>query len=209
MHTVARACLSLGAIALCALAGCGVTTSGGSDQAANTSPGTVSSGPVTIATDHTIYRPHDENQVTVTNTLATAIYAEDTQASCSILALQAQNGATWGGSNAARCPLGRPAAVVAIAAGAKYTASIHAGELSPRSGLFPIGTYRLLLTYATSETSLMSGSGTTTIDSLTLSVVCQGPCPTAGTSSGTGTSTGSGTPVSATVIPGATASAKP
>src|SRR5215472_5446783 len=99
-----RALTVLCGITCLALVACGATAGAGGG---NTSPGTNSGGPVSIATDHSTYGATESIQVTVTNTLSTAIVAYDTRAGCSILDLQMQVGNNWQTSSAARCALGR------------------------------------------------------------------------------------------------------
>jgi hypothetical protein len=152
----------LGLIVL--LAGCGLTGSAG----ANSSPPTNSGGPVSIGTDHSQYAGSDAIKVTVTNTLAHAIYAWDTRTSCSILSIEMRSGNAWGPSNAAPCALARAAMLVKIAAGASYTATIKASSMAGRATTFPTGTYRLALQYYTSANPGTSAG--TTVYSVGLSV---------------------------------------
>jgi hypothetical protein len=158
--------------------------------ASGNNPGTLTSGPVSIATDHTTYTPGQGIQVTVKNQLGKAIYALDTRASCSILSLQQQVNGAWQGANVARCPLGRIARQVMIGNGQTYTATIQPGEPGVKNAAFPGGTYRLVLAYATSAGEPASLSLLTTIYSATLTVAGQAPGgsatpPTATPSAGT------------------------
>jgi hypothetical protein len=148
-------------VLLFALSSCG-STSGGDN-------GTSTSGPVSIRTDHSTYMPTDSIQVSVTNNLKTSIFAYDTRASCTILDLQIQVNGVWQATNVARCPLGRPAMRVEIPAGKTYTAKIQAGFPGLSQVNFPAGTYRLVLGYSTSATSLPQQI-TTTLYSATFSV---------------------------------------
>jgi hypothetical protein len=145
-----------------ALSGCS-STSGSGDN------GTSTSGPVSIVTDHTTYMPTDSIHVTVVNNLQTSIFAYDTRASCSILDLQMQANGVWQDTNIARCPLGRPAMRVEVPAGHTYSATIQAGSPGITQASFPTGSYRLVLSYSTSATSLPQ-QNTTTIYSATFSV---------------------------------------
>src|SRR2546427_1935689 len=144
-----------------ALSGCSSTTNSGDD-------GTSTSGPVSIRTDHSTYMPTDSIHVSVINNLQMSIFAYDTRASCSILDLQIQVNGVWQATNVARCPLGRPAMRVEISAGNSYNATIQAGSLGISQASFPAGTYRLLLGYSISATSLPQ-QNTTTIYSATFS----------------------------------------
>ena len=176
MHT--RRTLVFFAVCACALlaAGCGISMANSSSS----NPPTLTSGPVTIATDHTTYGPNDTIHVTVVNHLSTAIAAFDTRASCSILALQVQRNGTWQQAEAAPCPLGRIARLVTIPAGGSYKADITAGFKGMRAGSFANGQYRLVLAYypsGPSGTPSPASASATTITSATLSV--------AGGSSGT------------------------
>src|SRR6266568_216912 len=94
----------------------------------NTTSGTQTSGPVSIATDHSTYAPTDSIQVTVLNTLAKPIYALDTQASCSILSLEININGKWQTSSVAKCSLGRPAQVITLEPQKAYTATIQAAS---------------------------------------------------------------------------------
>ncbi len=166
---------TLAFFALCAsallAAGCGISTN--MTNSSDSNPATITSGPVTIATDHTTYGPNDTIHVTVVNHLSTAIAAFDTRASCSILALQVQHNGAWQQANAAPCPLGRIARLVTIPAGGTYKADITAGVKGLRAGSFANGHYRLVLAYyaaGPSGTPSPSAAGATTITSATLTV---------------------------------------
>ena len=152
-----------------ALAGCGNLTGGTS---VNTSAATLTTGPITIATDHSAYAPTDTMKITIQNNLTTAIYAYDTQASCSILTLEVQQSGQWVASNALHCPLGRAAMAVKIEPGGKYTTSIGARVMSiGQSHSVPEGTYRLALNYYDAPLSGASKAPTaTTIYSATLTI---------------------------------------
>jgi hypothetical protein len=108
---------------------------------------------VVIATDHSVYAPDGTVQVSVTNHLSESIFGHDTQASCSILGLQIQQGADWQTSPVARCPQRCLAKSVEITPGATYTATITAGYSGLSSAVFPTGTYRLVLSYSTRAVS--------------------------------------------------------
>lgn len=162
-----------------ALAGCGSSTGG---TAVNTSAATLTTGPVTIATDHSSYAPTDTIKVTIQNHLTKAIYAYDTQASCTILSLQVQQGGQWVASNALHCPLGRVALAVKIEPGGTYTASLgaHLMSIGQRNTL-PEGTYRLVLNYYDAPLSGATQAPTATmVPSATLTVSGSVP-PSGGT----------------------------
>lgn len=175
-----RRTLSLFAFTVCACAcacacsllaaGCGVTTT--MSNLPNTSPTTITSGPVTIATDHETYGPNDTIHVTLVNHLTTDIMAFDTRASCSIFSLQVQRNGAWQVASVAPCALGRIARLVTIPTGGTYTADILAGAKGSRAAPFPNGQYRLVLAYyvAGSATPSPAGSGAATIYSATLTV---------------------------------------
>ena len=139
------------------LAGCTNTVA---DTGAAATPTVPASG-ITITTDRVQYTSTERLNVTVTNHSSADIYAYDTQAGCSILSLEQLVNGQWGAlqTPVARCPLGRPAMPVRVAAGATYHASIGAGYLNPNVGSFPVGTYRLALHYSPSPT--LEAGGTT------------------------------------------------
>ncbi|HEX9036377.1 MAG TPA: hypothetical protein VF808_05240 [Ktedonobacterales bacterium] len=161
-----------------ALSGCGGLAQAGE----NTSAPTITSGPVTIATDHSAYANRDAMKITIVNHLSTPIYAYDTQASCSILSLEMQSNGKWQPSYALHCPLGRIALPVKIAAGGTYSttigaAVIHIGSATPLAD----GTYRLVLEYFDSLPKASSQPPTsTTIYSANLTV--SGSVPPSSTS---------------------------
>jgi hypothetical protein len=136
----------LGALLLVA---CGNLTSGGTGATTEkTSAPTQTDGPVTIATDHSVYNGLDTIKVIITNHLSSMIYAYDTQASCSILSLEVQQNGLWVASNALRCPLGRVALAVDIKPGANYTANVGGSVMRlGTSAALANGTYRLVLRY--------------------------------------------------------------
>jgi hypothetical protein len=190
------------------LAGCGATAGNPATTTlpVNSSPGTMTSGPVVIATDHSVYAPTDAIHITVTNHLAAAIYAYDHQASCSILNLEMQQGSSWQmvRSPIAGCPLGSPTVAVAVAPNMPYQADVRAGYLRQGDQSFSLGTYRLVLAYATTP---LRGSGGatptfTTVYSSPLTINTQyqpQPIPTTASGSGAGTATaGTAVPVGTT-----------
>ena len=132
-----------------------------------TTSGTATSGPgpVVVSTDHTTYTPNDTIVVTVQNSLSTPIYAIDTQSSCSILSLQYQVSGAWQPSQVAQCPIKRAARPVKIDAGATYKANITAGYPGLRQSAFPTGSYRLVLLYTTSPSTLPTAENGVTVSS--------------------------------------------
>jgi hypothetical protein len=128
---------------------------------------------VSISTNRTTYAPTDSIEVSVTNHMQTSIFAYDTSASCTILGLQVQVVGSWRDTQVARCALGRHAMRVEIPANTSYTATIKADLQSIYQTAFPVGTYRLVLSYFTSATSVAqpSNQNTTTIYSTPFKVV--------------------------------------
>ena len=166
---------------------------GSGSKSSNTSPGTRTSGPVNIATDHSIYQSTDHIQVTVLNTLSTPIYALDTQASCSILGLEVQANGTWQASSAARCSLGRPAMIVKLDPGKAYMTAIQADTSLAKDAVIPPGTYRLVLNYSTIDSPASLLSNPTTIFSAPFSVTGTPP-PSQGTTTPPAVATPPSTP---------------
>src|SRR5690348_3161645 len=105
---------------------------------------------VIVAVDRELYTPDQAVSATVTNRLPTSISALGGKATCSILGLQTQTAAGWRGAMVARCPHGRAAVTVEVKAGAVYAARIVAGYTGFKVATFPIGTYRLVLSYSVS-----------------------------------------------------------
>lgn len=132
--------------------------------------GSASGGSIRVTTNRADYAPHDAIAVTVRNTLSTAIYAMDTQASCSILSLHSLVNGAWQPSQVAQCPQKRPARPVKIDAGATYTATITAGYPGVQNLPFPMGSYRLVLTYTTSPDALPSPNAGVTVTSSPIQV---------------------------------------
>jgi len=144
------------------LVGCG--------SASSANPPPANSGPVVISTDHLTYSPSDPIAVTVHNTLATPIYAMDTQSSCSLLSLQYQVNGVWQPSQVAQCPQKRPARPVKIEAGATYTTTITAGYPGLKQDVFPAGSYRLVLSYTTAPSGIPTPGTDTPATSATIQV---------------------------------------
>lgn len=152
-----------------ALAGCGEGL-GAAGSGAN-GPA-LTTGVVTIATDHSAYSNRDSIKITIVNHGSTPIYAYDTRASCSVLSLEILRNGQWQEANALHCPLGRVALPVKIDAGATYQTAIGAtimtiGAATPLAN----GTYRLALDYfnapfggsATPPTATLAYSATLTV----------------------------------------------
>lgn len=165
---VCLALISCGLLWLLASCGNGYGANGGGTG----NGGTESTGPVRIATDHSVYKPTDAIAVSVLNTLSQPIYALDTRSGCSILDLQMQVNGQWQAATVARCPLGRPAMIVTIASQNRYTVTIRSTFGMPgTSGVtFPTGTYRLLLTYSTTSDGRSITANGVTIMSETFTV---------------------------------------
>ncbi|HEU5439437.1 MAG TPA: hypothetical protein VFU88_09115 [Ktedonobacterales bacterium] len=186
-------------VALLVLAGCGASAGAAAGCASpNSSPGTQSSGPIVIATDHSTYPADAAIKVTVTNTLTASVFAPDHGASCTILDLQRMDGQTAAtgvvpGNVQAGCPLETPTRLIEIAPGKSYTATIHGGYLRP--GTFTPGTYRLTLAYYQGQ-SLTSQRAVIYSQTFTIST-----CGAATPGQGSGTPGASaGTPVKVTPI---------
>jgi hypothetical protein len=121
------------------------------DRTMSSATPVANAGPVRIITDRGAYHPSDTIHVIVFNTLAYPIFAWDSEASCSILVLQFMHDGQWVPSTVALCALGRSAMPVRLDAGGQYSAAIRADSgLQP--AVFPVGTYRLLLSYGTQAT---------------------------------------------------------
>ena len=144
-----------------------VSAQGAGNGSASPSAG---GGSIRVTTNRADYAPNDAIAVTVRNTLSTAIYAVDTQASCSILALDYLVNGVWQPSQVAQCPQKRPARSVKIDAGATYTATITAGYPGLQQLPFPAGSYRLVLTYTTSPDAFSSPHGGVTVTSSPIQV---------------------------------------
>jgi len=190
-------------VALLTLASCGVSAAAGC-TGPNTSPGTQTSGPIVIATDHSTYPANGAIKVTVTNTLKSSIFAADHAVDCTILALQGMNAQTpvapanfQGG-----CPIETPTRLIEIKPGQPYSATITGGYLRP--GAFVPGTYRLVLAYYASS-SFTSQRTVMNSQNFTIST-CGVPTP-ASHSGSPGVSVG--TPVQLTPVPASTSTIKP
>lgn len=125
------------------LAACGGTTTARCPHLVNTSPGTVGTGQVSIATDHSVYAPGDAIWATITNHLSMSIFINNDNftADCPYFVLQMQVGQGWQEMSACgpRSSETRTHnAQQRIAAGASFRTGV---------GLFssPTGTYRLWL----------------------------------------------------------------
>lgn len=145
--------LAWSGIALLLLTACEPGTPGsaspGGSSSTNTSPSTQTTGPIVITTDHSVYKSTEFVRVTIHNTLSMTIYARDTKASCSILDLQVSTNGNWQPASVARCGLSRPSQEVSIAPAGTYSTTIQANVAGLDNAVFPAGTYRLLLSYAT------------------------------------------------------------
>ena len=188
--TTSAALLALLALAL---AGCGGLAQAGE----NTSGPTLTTGPVTIATDHSAYANSDVMKITIVNHLSTPIYGYDTKASCSILSLEIQKSSQWQPANALGCPLGRVALPVKIDAGGTYHVNVgatvsHIGSATPLAD----GTYRLVFEYYSAPIGSTGQPPTTTLI-YSASLAVNGSVPP------------STNPPHATGVPGTSGNAKP
>ncbi len=133
----------VGLVVALALTACGGTTPAACLKQANTSPGTVGGGPVSIATDHSIYAPGDLIQATITNHLPTTVAVDSMGGAdvCPYFLLQRSTADDW--QNMPACvPQGGDAAPPAsgeqrITPGASFSSFVGI-----RAEL-PAGTYRL------------------------------------------------------------------
>ncbi|MGE5333974.1 MAG: hypothetical protein ACM3N4_04675 [Nitrososphaerota archaeon] len=154
------------------LAACGVTTTttttpGGAVNGTPTgSPGgtPMSSVPptdaVTLSHDQPTYTPSSTITVTLINHRSTSIFAYDHQTSCTILTLQRQTATGW--ENTGGCALGRLTQRIEIKAGAtmKIALAPAAGQIHVTP--WPVGTYRVMLTYALPGQDMEAGTRVTT-----------------------------------------------
>lgn len=169
------------------IAGCGArngttrnsgSPTGTSEPTAHPSSRTLVPGQVSVITDRTVYAPGDSVRAAVANGLTTAIYATPMHASCTILFLQVQNAdGAWQNTNVAACATVRAAVATPIAPSSVYTADIAAGRGGPVNrtpspydpsisrSVFPGGTYRLVLYYSTTPSTLSDGEGGTMVAS--------------------------------------------
>lgn len=169
MRRIGVGCLSL-LVLLVWLAGCGRAQGIGGPAAtyANTSPPTGQGDGVRIVTDHSTYRPNEPIEVRVVNGLGQSLYAPDTRASCSILGIEWQVNGAWVPAQGAECPLGRVAMAAEIKPGATYQTTITAGFPGLRAANFPVGVYRLSLTYSLNAAD--PGATGTTVTSATFTI---------------------------------------
>jgi hypothetical protein len=149
-----------------ALANCGGPTC---TQQVNTSPGTISAGQVSIATDHSVYAPGDELQATITNHLSTRITVNNYRYTntCPYFALQMRAGNDW--QDMPVCtPAGGDAAPSndeqLIAAGGSFSSAvgIHAD--------LPVGTYHLWISRYSIGDAQGRAAGVGTAESATFQV---------------------------------------
>lgn len=161
------------------LVGCGATvvSNSGCQNTAGSAP-TINQGLVTIATNHASYATTGSIVATVTNKTDQPIFTYNHKASCTVLAVQQEMNGEWVAPSQfiAGCAQETPTGLVQLAPGKPYTASVHAGYL--RDVSWPVGTYRLALTYFNSSSDATK-SGGTTIYSQPLTFVNCGGAPTA------------------------------
>ena len=172
MHRALRIgllCLALGA--LLGLSACGVTSgvsggAGASQGMPNTpvilspapsatpkatatttasSPGSASTGPVTVTVDRLHYGTKDMVVVRVTDGLSTNIYAANHQTACTIVTLEMSAGGTW--QPAGACREGILTTFIPVRAGTSATFDLAPGGGQIKSGAWTAGTYRVSLHY--------------------------------------------------------------
>lgn len=115
-----------------------------------TDNGTRTKGPIIITTDHATYTTTAPIKFSVINQTKSAIYAFDTQSSCTILELELQLNGQWEPSDQVACQAGRLPVRITIAPGQTYTGTIRVSAPQGKSAALPTGTYRLALFYSTS-----------------------------------------------------------
>jgi len=118
-----------------------------------TDHGTRTKGPIVIATDHATYTATAPIKFSVINQTKSAIYAFDTQSSCTILELEIQLNGQWGPADQVACQTGKLPVRITIAPGQTYAGTIRVSAPQGKSAALPTGTYRLALFYSTSTTS--------------------------------------------------------
>jgi hypothetical protein len=147
LHPLWQSLLAAGLILL--LAGCGSTVQAGCPGGKNTSPPTVTSGLVSIATDHTVYANTKVIHVAFTNHLRTTMYVRSLYVGCPIFAFEERVQDQWHWVNL-QCQrkfgdiIPGPSAQHFMP-GASDTEPIPASMVQP-------GIYRLMLTYYTLTT---------------------------------------------------------
>ncbi len=98
--------------ALVVLLASGLLVVGVGPMRINTSTAAITTGPVSVVTNHSRYLAIDSSDVTVTNHLSTPIYAWDARAFCSILTLEVLQRGAWMPSDPAVCGCPWPCAAV-------------------------------------------------------------------------------------------------
>lgn len=151
------------------LAACGGTTTAQCPQQANTSPGTVSAGQVSIATDHSVYAPGDTIEATITNHLPTTVVVNNDRftARCPYFVPQLQVGNDWQDRSACN-PIGGDTqphnAQQRIAAGASFRSFVGL-PAAPTTG-----TYRLWISSYSIGDAQGRAAGVGTAESATFRV---------------------------------------
>jgi len=122
------------------LLGCGLSQTSG-----NTSDsGTLTSGDVTLTTSKAQYGPTETVTATIRNGLSSGILAADHQSDCTVLLIEYLTGKTWQPQNL--CLLKTPTRLISFGAGTATSQPLQPPSGPTTSG-WPVGTYRIALTY--------------------------------------------------------------
>lgn len=130
------------------------------------SPATRMNGPLTIATDHTVYAPTDVVVVAITNHVQPESVVKARSTYCPYVAMQQLQGSTWEPvdicfpEDTAEAPIGpRP-----LDLGPEQSYTIHLVDrtvsTTPTRRPFPTGTFRLVVTY---QPAVAGGFGSQTV----------------------------------------------
>ena len=161
-------------VAALVLAACGTTTIS-CRHVTNTSPGIAIAGPVSIATDHSVYAPGEVVQATITNHLSTGIVINNYMYTdrCPYFALEMRAGNDWQDMHACP-PMGGDTQPSnhqrLIAAGASFSSGV---------GIYtdlPAGTYRLRTLYRIVDPIKGGVTDTGTAESATFQICACGVC---------------------------------
>lgn len=111
--------------------------------------GTVVAGHVTVTLNKKVYTSGESMTVTIVNGLSSNIMAADHQSSCTVVALQIQNGSNW--QNKGICSMGIATRMIVIHTKSSLlqTLSPGAGTVAPNT-TWPKGLYRIAFSYAVS-----------------------------------------------------------
>lgn len=118
------------------------------------SPATLTNGPLTVATDHTLYAPTDRIVVVITNHIEPGIQGTAQSRYCPFAAMQQLQGTTWVPvsicfpEEAGEAPTVPPTLVL----GPEQSYTIHLVDMTvstiPAPRPFPTGTFRLVVRYS-------------------------------------------------------------